>query len=453
MRWPRPGRMRRLVSVTALCLLVWAILCWTFLPYDSPAVLWLRFVGTRFVSLFRAPVSAKDWLSIEPRFPVDLDVDVAFIAKTGYGTHGRLLAQLDALGLVVDGDTAGNTVIIADFAAELQHNGHKVVVHDVLAPLARDKTLAGEKGYERIVKYNDMTEAIRSGRSEEAKAATKSFGWELDALKFIPGMDLAYQRMPDKKWYIMVDDDTYLVQGSLRAMLDRLDPSVPAYLGNGVGDFKGRFAHGGSAVIISGAAMSLLFDQNRDLLPAAYVSSLSETWGDKLVATTFQKMGVYLDERFSHFFNGESPSITRIRADRLCSPIISFHGLARPEQMAEVGNQFRHVRGLVTWGHLWKLYGRPDMEEYITNPIRPDHDHVGRPDEATMDIFDVGSAERCLASCNGHYKTCLAWTWDSTNNVCHLSPWIIIGEVSPGKFSGINAARVQRLAGQCTNAK
>ncbi|KAB5580849.1 family 31 glycosyltransferase [Coniochaeta sp. 2T2.1] len=453
MRWPRPGRIRRLVSVLALVLIVWAILCWTFLPYDSPVVLWVHFAVARLHSLFRPPVSAKDWLSIEPRFPVDFDLDVAFIAKTGYGTHGRLLAQLDALDLVVDGETAGNTIVIADFATELQHNGRRVVVHDVLAPLARDKTLVKEKGYERITKYNDMTEAIQAGRNEEAKSATKSFGWELDALKFIPGMDLAYQRLPDKKWYIILDDDTYLVQGSLHAMLDRLDPTIPAYLGNAVGDFKGRFAHGGSAVIISGAAMSLLFDQNRELLPAAYISSLSETWGDKLVATTFQKIGVYLDERFNHFFNGERPVITRITADRLCSPIISFHGLARPEQMAEVGSQFRHVRGLVTWGHLWKLYGRPDISEYITNPIRPNHDHVGRLDEASMDIEHVESAEQCLAQCHGHYKTCLAWTWDGRDKMCHISPWIIIGEVSPGKFSGVNAGRLHHLVGQCTNPR
>ena len=183
MRWPHPGRIRRLVSTLAFVLVVWGILCWTFLPYDSPVVLWIHFVVARFLSIFRTPVSAKDWLSIEPRFPVDFDLDVAFIAKTGYGTHGRLLAQLDALGLVVDGETTGNTIVIADFATELQHNGRRVVVHDVLAPLARDKTLVNEKGYERITKYNDMTEAIRAGRNEEAKSATKSFGWALDALK------------------------------------------------------------------------------------------------------------------------------------------------------------------------------------------------------------------------------------------------------------------------------
>lgn len=262
-------------------------------------------------------------------------------------------------------------------------------------------------------------------------------------------MDFAYQQMPDKKWYVMVDDDTYLVQGSLRAMLDRLDPSVPAYFGNAVGDFKGRFAHGGSAVIFSGAAMSLLFDQNRELLPAAEANSLTETWGDKLVATTFQKVGVYLDERFNHFFNGERPEITRIRPDRLCSPIISFHGLAQPEQMAEVGDKFRNVRGVVTWMDLWRLYGQSGMPAYMTTPVRPDRDHVGRPDEATMTFKAIESPERCLAMCNGHYKTCLAWTWDSRDKACHISPWIIVGGHSPGKHSGVNAGRIQQLAGQC----
>lgn len=183
---PRPGRVRRLLLLLAVWLVAWAILCWTFLPYDSPAVLWINFVLGRFVSLVRPPVSAHTWLSVKPRFPVDLDVDVAFIAKTGYGTQGRLLALLDALDLVVDGDTIGNTIVIADFATELQHNGRKVVVHDVVAPLAGDETLVNKKGYGRIAKYEMMTDAIRSGKDDEAKAATTSFGWELDALKVRP---------------------------------------------------------------------------------------------------------------------------------------------------------------------------------------------------------------------------------------------------------------------------
>lgn len=183
MRWPRPGQIRRLVCNLALGVLVWAVLCWAFLPYDSAAVLWIRFVAARLVSLFHAPVSAADWMSVEPRFPVNIDDDVAFISKTGYATHGRLLAQLDALNQVMHDGTRGNTIVIADFTAELQHNGHSVVVHDVVAPLTHSTALVGKEGYERIVKYKDITEAINSGRTQEAEAASKSFGWELDALK------------------------------------------------------------------------------------------------------------------------------------------------------------------------------------------------------------------------------------------------------------------------------
>jgi hypothetical protein len=146
-------------------------------------VLWIHFVLGRFVSLFRSPVSAEDWLSVKPRFPVNFNEDVAFIAKTGYGTHHRLLAQLDALSAIMHDGAHGNTIVIADFATELHHDGHKVVVHDAIAPLAEDKTLVGKEGYERLLKYRDMHEAIRSGKREQAKALTKTFGWELDALK------------------------------------------------------------------------------------------------------------------------------------------------------------------------------------------------------------------------------------------------------------------------------
>jgi hypothetical protein len=375
--------------------------------------------------------------------------------KTGYGTQERVLVQLDALGLTVDAEAsrnAMNTLIIGDFEAEIQHNEHTVVIHDVIDhPLMHELSLAGQGSHERVTKYKKMKDAIAQGKHEEAEAAVKSFGWELDALKFIPGLVMAYERMPNKKWYILVDDDTYLVQGSLQAMLDRLDSSKPEYLGNAVGDFKGRFAHGGSAVILSQAAMALLFKENKQIIPEAYVASLNETWGDKLLATTFHKVGVYLDERYNSFFNGERPQLARIMADRLCSPIISFHGLAKPQKMAEVGTKFSHVRGLVTWGHIWKLYSQPDMASFAEHPIRKDYDHVGRPDEAVMTIKATESSEKCMESCVKHHKTCLAWTWDSTTKDCHISPWVVIGEVSPGKFTGLNHIRIDQIGKQCAS--
>src|SRR6478609_11513054 len=101
------------------------------------------------------------------------------------------------------------------------------------------------------------------------------------------GMEMLYQKMPQKKWYIILDDDTFLVKPSLQLFLDRLNSREPHYIGNAVGDYKGRFAHGGSAVIISGEAMRRLFSRP-DIVARSYIASLDETWGDKLVATTLQ---------------------------------------------------------------------------------------------------------------------------------------------------------------------
>ncbi len=195
--------------------------------------------------------------------------------------------------------------------------------------------------------------------------------------QFLPGLQLAYDKLPQKKWYIMLDDDTYLVKPSLRLVLGHVDASKPMYLGGAVGDYKARFAHGGSSVIISHAAMARLLDQHRAVLAEAYRSSLTETWGDKLVATTFMKSGVFIDERFSHYFNGERPLITKIRPGRFCSPLISFHGLAEPSQMSDVGRIFGSVDQPVRWSDLWKIYGQPGLDSFEAHPIRPDKDHVG----------------------------------------------------------------------------
>ena len=266
-----------------------------------------------------------------------------------------------------------------------------------------------------------------------------------DSKQFMPGLELSYQRLPHMKWYVMVDDDTYLIKPSMRALLGHLDPSSPMYVGNPIGDFKGRFAHGGSAIILSRPAMELLFERNRPALEQAFVESLTETWGDKLVATTFMKIGVYLDERYSHFFNGERPLITRILPDRFCSPLVSFHGLANPAQMAETTGIFRDVDRPILWGELWGMYGQPSLRVFDTNPIRRNRDHVG-PGEEAPDGF--GSVEACVTACEAQPE-CLAWTWDKPSSKCCTSRWFSVGDEPEAKFSGLNVARVRKLQDSC----
>lgn len=246
----------------------------------------------------------------------------------------------------------------------------------------------------------------------------------------------------------MQDDDTFMIRPSLYRFLEHLDPSEALYLGNAIGDYKARFAHGGSSFILSSKAMSRLLDDSPQVVADAYIASLDETYGDKLVATMLMQVGIYLSERYGHFFNGERPLITKIAADRICSPLVSFHGLARPQQMKDVGKAFAKIDQPVFWRDLWRILGQPSLDAMAERPVRAGQDHVGRQDDLNM-VVEAATAEACIAACGGLGATCLAWRWDKASKRCAMSPWVIVGEEATDTFSGLNVKEMIRLDSQC----
>ncbi|KIH86293.1 hypothetical protein SPBR_08305 [Sporothrix brasiliensis 5110] len=485
-----PVRHRRYWTRPGVVVIVLLAVCYYFLPYDRNAT------------------SFSNSLPGSGRYLPALYDDVGVILKTGYGTQHRVSAQIEALGLrphTVDGN---NMIVIGDWAGEVVYGdkGEQIFVHDVIAPVLDSGILGSRANCARAEKYRALAAAVHAGDDVEAMRISKSDGWELDAMKFIPGLELAYQTMPNKNWYLLLDDDTFVIPSSLRLLLAHLDHSVPHYIGNAVGDFRGRFAHGGSAIVLSREAVTLLLGSgssrvlavaaaaaasNRQqgittnsyksglappLLHQAYVDSITETWGDKLLATTLMRVGVYLDERFARLFNGARPRATRISADRFCMPLVSFHALAKPEQMRSVGAVFRQIdRGQrggtpsdatspgflappIAWGDLWALYGRPTVAALHHQPIHRGRDFVGAPGDdssssalVTSVTENVGSPEACRVLCAGddgegddamgadgfqrrfaglysYNSKCLAWTWNAGEQTCTTSPWFVVGE-------------------------
>lgn len=272
-----------------------------------------------------------------------------------------------------------------------------------------------------------------------------------DTRQFISGLEMTYQKYPDKRWYLLVDDDTFVVQPSLKPLLEHLDPEQPHYLGNAVGDFRARFAHGGSAVVLSHAAMRPLIEYQQSL-SSIYVDSLDETWGDRLLAKALLKLGIYLDETYSHLFNGEPPLLSKIRADRLCSPVLSFHKLPSPSAMREVGDHFRNVTGPVTWNDLWEIHGYTPPWRQADAAFHVDWDHVGALDESTLSIRGVKTAEACKKECDRRSRACLAWSWNPETQFCHISSWMIVGTQATGHVSGVNLPRARYLETKCVRS-
>lgn len=431
-----------------LILVFGCVLLWIVLPYDNAFILFVRWHLNTITSVLRFPSANDQWLFQSSAFPLDMD-DVGLVIKTGFSTQERILAWLDALE---DGRNQSNVVLVGDYSTQLgahfSHNGQQMPVYDVLASMLESGSLSSMPSSPRLLQYSNLTAAIASGRTDLARKIGETSGWELDIMKHISGLELGYKLMPHKKWYIMLDDDTYLLNPSLQVILGHLDPTVPHYIGNAVGDYKGRFAHGGSAIVFSQAAMHRLFTQNPNVVSTAHLESLTANWGDKLTATTAMKVGIYLEERYNRYFNGEPPRQTRIRGDRFCVPIVSFHKMS-PSQMMEVGRTFKNIAKPVLWIDLWNIYKAPTFDAFLNDPVRSKWDHVGRLDESTMSINNVETKDACLNFCHFHASTCLAWTWEAENNTCHISPWMTVGDGADSKFSGPNVPRARRLLSEC----
>ena len=236
---------------------------------------------------------------------------------------------------------------------------------------------------------------------------------------------------------------------ALRQFLGQFHSDCEHYLGNAVGGWEGRFAHGGSAILLSQRAMHRLFVDNPGTVAAAHRTALSTGMGDSLLANTLMKVGIYVREEHSVFFNGETPETAKIRPDRFCLPVLTFHSLRAPGQTLAVDRVFRKRTQPPLWRDIWTMYGGPSLESFVMTPHRVNWDHVGSLDEHTKTVTGVKQARDCRKSCEAREEGCMAWRWEQDTYLCHQSPWMIVGSKAEGKTSGLNLRLVRKLGEAC----
>ncbi|KAI8954436.1 family 31 glycosyltransferase [Xylaria longipes] len=425
-------------------------------PYDSSLRAFLRFQHSVAVDYYQSQRPSDGWLYRKQHYPIDPDNDIGIIIKTGYGTKYRMPFALRALS---NESFFPDIVVVQDFPVipEQKHynltNGKTVGkgmdIIDILGWNLDRGALKGREHLERFYKYRNLRDAVEAEEWVLSEGLGRTIGWELDAMKFLPALEYAWNTLPKKKWYIMIDDDTYVIKSTLKLLLGHLNFGQPHYIGNPVGDYKGRFPHGGSSVIMSGATMRNLFEWHPEIVAEANLESPFAVWGDKLLSTTLMKVGIYLDETYRRLFNGEHPWMTRMWIDRLCLPLIGFHGLGDTQIMEQVGEIFKDQPGPVLWSSVAKIYGVPDYQTFIDVPIRPNMNYVGRLDELSTTVENVAKVEDCLDICDRHSTNCLAWVYDPNSKRCDIAPWAILGDLADGRFSGVNGKLGKRLVDRC----
>ncbi|KAJ1556537.1 hypothetical protein HK405_002599, partial [Cladochytrium tenue] len=112
--------------------------------------------------------------------------------------------------------------------------------------------------------------AAATAAAGRVQADEGSSGWQADAQKNLPGIRELYRRFPSAAWYLMVDDDSYVSMANLVAGLSQRGDGrrEAVYQGlpnvfrgcDGVREFGGgpQFAHGGSGIVLSRAAVERL---------------------------------------------------------------------------------------------------------------------------------------------------------------------------------------------------
>lgn len=450
---------RGLLFITFLLSLTLLLLA-LFLPYDHAWRLRALFELREASSHFAKPITEQTWFFKRAKHPLDFNVDVGLVIKTSYGRGERVVAQLQAMGYtgVEDG-----IIVVGDIEEQLELVGHQIQVVDVVGSMLEEGSIGDIGDTPRVAKYHELQEAIGIGQDEEAKKLSESYGWHLDAMKSIPGLELANKRAPFKKWWIIIDDDTLLLKASLEKLLARLDPHKDQYLGSVMTDggvFGMRFAYGKAAIIISQHSLTRLFDRP-DIVLGAKRNSLRESPGDQVIAAALMKIGVYIDDRFTPFFNDVQPKYTRVNGDNFCLPLVNFHGFGSVDNLIATGKilQEHGQHKMLFNGAIWTIFHEPDIAAFKDHPVRPDHDHVGRMGtvrilqseilDSTASYENVESALDCVSKCDRDWEKCLAWTWIEETRECRLASFVIVGDEVAGRFSGLHFPRAKEVGDRC----
>ncbi|KAI9141771.1 hypothetical protein BKA69DRAFT_1028188 [Paraphysoderma sedebokerense] len=271
-------------------------------------------------------------------------------------------------------------------------------------------------------------------------------GWKLDAHKFLSGYRQLYLKFPDAKWYIMIDDDSYVFMENLHYYLQKLDPSKPYYIGSptsfvgcdGVNNFGDgpEFAHGGSVIVISAGAMTEMI-KNVDNCIIRY----KDCWaGDIRVALCLRDSGILLNKST---YNGHPPNYRDHHyGNAPCRQPISFHHL-RPEAMQKLWNIERQVQTSVEGFHSTFYYTPVHLEDIWhtfvdKNDDVPDFDLNFARNGRIVRTIKAENWQMCREMCKEE-AYCQSWSW--TDSKCHLLSDVGRSEKKHDHVSGIVKGR------------
>lgn len=401
----------------------------------------------------QSPVSR---LPVEGGFVAQQDDDVLLIMKTG-GTSmwKRLLVHLTTT-LAPERVHPSNMVIYSDMAETV---GPFEIV-DVFANMS-DAVKASEDfhHYRAQPEYRDHNAYVEAAGVEGDDWGPPG-GWVIDKYKFLPLVRHAGERWPGAKWYVYMEDDTYLFLPSVKQYLARFDAREKHYLGSYAAKTGVVFAHGGAGFALSRGAWEAVFASKESEsgegkeVASSSSSRLEDEYhqyatdhccGDQVLAKALHDHGVSFgenggDEKFTWGFNPLVHWAFPFSRYNWCSPLLSWH---------KVHN--RDVAQYFALESRWDFASKPLLHrDFFHELVLPRVREPRQWWDNRAELFEVTSANQawgakpegskfdeakwkmgwesvgaCEAACRG-WEACVSWTY--VEDLCKMDDKVTLGQ-------------------------
>ena len=386
------------------------------------------------------------------------DDDILLILKTGGTTlWKRLLIHL-ITSLAPSRISPSNIVIYSDQAETI--NGFTVI--DALVNMtAETKESADFTVYREQAELNDFNYYVEaSGVNGDDWGPVG--GWIVDKYKFLPLMKHAGENWPRAKWYVYMEDDTYLFLDNVRRFLARFNPMEKHYLGSYAAKSNAVFAHGGAGFALSRGAWEASFGRSPSIVEDYQKYTEEHCCGDQVLGLALKDHGVTFgenggDEAFTWGFNPLVHWSFAFSRSNWCHPLLSWHKvhsrdaaryfqLERDWDFSVIKPSFRHrnfadndKQKPLTYGDFFSQMILPHVQQSVEwwdntasmyEISSSNQQWAPKPDESSS--FDAErwgkgwqSVEDCEEACRA-WADCAMWTF--VEDLCKLDDKMVMGQ-------------------------
>ncbi|KAH6682836.1 hypothetical protein B0J14DRAFT_468567 [Halenospora varia] len=345
------------------------------------------------------------------------------------------------------------------FFSDLEQDIGEYHLHDALSTVSHsvmDNNL-DFKFYQEQLKLWKSGKGISSLKGMKSpEAPDKLAAWTLDKYKFIHSLEKTWELKPDMDWYLLFDADTYVIWSNLLTWLETMDPNKKSYFGSEVSIDGTRFAHGGSGIIMSRAAVYEVVVEHNGTAAKWDPLTHEKCCGDLVLGEALKEYGTELQDVWPSM-SGETPATMPLgpgTPQYLCSPALTFHHLSPKEMQDLVKYEEKRPKSLGPLTHM-ELF--KNLTVNSLSPRRKNWDNLASdPGEfgKTGGVErEATTVEECAKFCTAD-KDCFQYTHH--DRTCYIGMSIRLGYEKKADEGGVyqsgwNLERLERWIGKQTS--